>query len=48
LCEAKLRYGSDNAAANVLDVEDEEADVGWFVMTGDPGTLEVPTAPEIL
>ncbi len=48
LCEAKVKYGRERAAASVLDVVADEAEDGWFVVVGDPGTADDPTAPDIL
>ena len=46
LWEAKLKYGRERAAANVLDVVAEEADDGVVAMVGDPGIAVVPTCPK--
>lgn len=50
LCEANVKYGRERAAARVLEVEVEveEAEEGALVTVGDAGTIELPTAPEIL
>lgn len=44
LWEANVRYGRERAAASVLDVVEEDADDAWFVVVGDAGTTEPPTA----
>ena len=48
LCEAKVRYGKESAAARVLDVVADEAEDGGFVAVGDPGIAGPPTTPDIL
>lgn len=48
LCEANVKYGRERAAARVLEVEDEEAEEGGLVTVGEAGTIELPTAPEML
>lgn len=48
LWEANVRYGRESAAASVLEVVVEEADDGWFVLVGDEGTADPPTAPATL
>ena len=48
LWEANVRYGRESAAASVLDVVVEEADDGRFVVVGDAGITDPPTAPAIL
>jgi hypothetical protein len=48
LWEANVRYGRESAAARVLDVVADEAEDGWFVVAGDPGMADPPTAPDIL
>ena len=45
LWDAKVRYGRDRAAANVLDVVEDDAEEGEFVLVGDCGIPEPPTAP---
>ncbi len=45
LWDAKVRYGRDRAAASVLDVVEDDADEGGFVVVGDPGVAKPPTAP---
>lgn len=42
LWEAKVKYGSDRAAARVLDVEEEDAEEGWFDTVGDPAAPATP------
>jgi hypothetical protein len=46
LWDAKVRYGRERAAASVLDVDEEDADEGGFVVVGDAGTAWLPTAPD--
>jgi hypothetical protein len=46
LWEAKVKYGSESAAANVLEVEEDEAEECVFIVVGDAGTPELPTAPD--
>lgn len=46
LCEAKVKYGRERAAARVLDVVEEDAEDGGFVVVGDPGIADPPTAPD--
>jgi len=49
LCEAKVRYGRERAAARVLDVVAEEAEEGGFVVVGDIGVVAwAPTEPDML
>jgi len=48
LCEAKVKYGRESAAAKVLEVVADEAEHGWFVVVGDPSIVEPPAAPGIL
>jgi hypothetical protein len=45
LWDAKVRYGRDRAAASVLDVVEDDAEEGRFVVVGDCGTVDPPTAP---
>lgn len=47
LCDAKVKYGRESAAASVFDVEEEEAAEDWFVVVGDRGVFELPTAPDV-
>jgi len=46
LWDANVRYGRERAAANVLEVVEEEAEFGGFVTVGEGGTAELPTAPD--
>ncbi len=48
LCEAKVKYGRERAAASVLDVVAEEAEEGGCVLVGDVGVAPPPTAPDTL
>ena len=45
LCEAKVRYGRERAAASVLEVVAEEAEDGGLVDVGEPGVAGPPTTP---
>lgn len=44
LCDAKVKYGSESAAASVFDVDEEEA--AEVVVVGDRGGAGLPTAPD--
>ena len=47
LWDAKVRYGRERAAARVLDVEEEDAEVVWFEIEGDGGTAGPATDPTL-
>jgi len=48
LCEAKVKYGRERAAASVLDVVAEDAEEGGCVLVGEVGVAAPPTDPDTL